>query len=111
MNRRGFLAALIALPAGMVAAAKAIAQPTGLNLDEILAQLYQIKRNREATLVMSWFQTTRLTHCSSLAYDDAIDEIMIADKAEVRRNWHERRKERARASIARMKTQRPLPLW
>lgn len=109
MNRGAFIKTLLAIPAGLVAAAKACAKPVGLNLDEIFEQLYQIRTNREA-LIMPWFQTTRVMRCSSMAYDDAIDAAFGLPEPERRRNWHERRKDRARQSIAKLKSQRPLPL-
>lgn len=106
MNRRKFLASVLALPAGLIAAAKAM--PTeGLNLDEIFKQLYRIRKNREP---IQWFQTTRVTHCSTLEYDDAIDQVMIPDQGERRLKWHERRKERCRWRIAKLNQQRVLPL-
>ena len=108
MNRRNFIASLIALPVGLLAAAKACAKPPGLDLDAIFDDLYKIRRNRQLT--SNWMQTTRMTRCSSIAYDDALDEAFGLPEPERRKNWHERRKERARYEIAKLKTQRPLPL-
>lgn len=106
MNRRNFLASVLALPAGLIAAAKAM--PTeGLNLDEIFKQLYRIRKNHEP---IQWFQTTRVTHCSTLEYDDAIDVAFGLPEDECRLKWHERRKERCRSRIAKLNQQRVLPL-
>lgn len=46
MNRRNFIASLVAVPAGVIAAVKVAARPAppNLDLDAIFAALYAVKR-------------------------------------------------------------------
>lgn len=109
MNRGTFLKTLIGLPAGLIAAAKALAaSPSPLNLDEIFNQLYQIRKNRELTAV--WFQQTRTMHCCSLPYEDAIDVAFGIPEPERKANFIARRKIRFSADFEKLRRSRPLPL-
>ena len=86
MKRRKFLTSLVAIPAGLVAAAKA--KPSALNLDEIFDQLYAIRKTRQS-MVPDWFQTTRTTRvwrCHNDAYTKVLDDILGGETPEYLKN-------------------------
>lgn len=85
MIRRNFLASLLALPAGLFAAAKAAQAPrpkTRVLMDTV------------------WFQTTRLSYSTTLEYEDTIYGIFEHDMLKRRLAWHDLRKARCRDRLA-----------